>query len=271
MDMENFKSKYLEALEDPDIIDRYRLIFEPIFETLMLPVTKKLQATIDSMAQSISTLKKEAAEKENTIKMLKTEVAHLKSTVEDLEQHGRKDSVRIFGLPETTSGTTDQKVLDLCNNRMKLSPPLQLEEIAVSHRVGQVKPAEDDQPPPPRPLLVKFASRRSKTRVMDARKRLRKKKPKDPQQRHAADEHLENIEEVVGEEEDDEGPLPAVYIADDLTKFRATLAYKARVAKRDKEILDTWVHDCKVLIKDNRSRIYLIKSQEELNSHKAQR
>ena len=66
------------------------------------------------MAQSISTLKKEAAKKENTIKMLKTEFAHLKSTVEDLEQHGRKDSVRIFGLSETTSGTTDQKVLDLC-------------------------------------------------------------------------------------------------------------------------------------------------------------
>ena len=124
MELENFKSKYLEALEDPDIIDRYHLIFEPIFETLMLPVTKKLQATIDSMAQSISTLKKEAAEKENTIKMLKTEVAHLKSIVEDLEQHGRKDSVRIFGFSETTSGTTDQKVLDLCNNRMKLSPPL---------------------------------------------------------------------------------------------------------------------------------------------------
>ena len=140
-------------------------------------------------------------------------------------------------------------------NKPNITYLLQLEEIAVSHRVGQVKPAEDDQPPPQRPLLIKFASRRSKTRVMDARKQLHKKKPRDPQQQQAADEHLENIEEVVGEEEDDEGPLPAVYIADDLTKFRATLAHKARVAKRDKEILDTWVHDCKVLIKDNWSRI----------------
>ena len=267
MDMENFKTKYLEALEDPDIIARYQLIFEPIFQSLMSPITDKLQTTIDSMAQSISTLKKEAAEKDNAIKLLKSEVAQLKISVDALEQHGRKDSIRIFGLPESTPGSTDEKVVALCNGRMRLSPPLQLEEIAVSHRVGLVKPATDEQPSPPRPLLVKFVSRRSKTRVMEVRKNLRKKKPPGTQQQQVPTEQLASEdEEVVEDGGDDEGPLPAIYIADDLTKHRATLAYKARVAKREHLIADTWVHDGNILIKNKHSRIYQIRSHDELNS-----
>ena len=86
--------------------------------------------------------------------------------------------MRIFGLPETRSGSADDKVLALCNKRMKLLPPLKLDEIAVAHRVGTIQDEEDnDEPPPPRALLVKFASRRSKERVMAARSKLRPKSP----------------------------------------------------------------------------------------------
>ena len=110
----------------------------------MSPIRDKLQTTKDSMAQSIGNLKKEAAEKDNAIKLLMSEVAQLKISVDALEQHGRKDSIQIFGLPESTPGSTDEKVVALCNGRMRLSPPLQLEEIAVSHRVGLVKPTTDE-------------------------------------------------------------------------------------------------------------------------------
>ena len=48
-----------------------------------------------------------------------------------------------------------------------------------------------------------------------------------------------------------DGSTSAVYISDDLTKRRANLAFQARKLKRDKRILDTWVTNRKVLVKDN--------------------
>ena len=89
---------------------------------------------------------------------------------------------------------------------------------------------------------------------------------RDNQQQQSTDKQPKSVDEKVIEDEAD-----AIYITDNLTKFRATLPYKARIAKYEGHIADTWVYDCKVLIKDNRSGIYLIKSQEELNSHKALR
>ena len=95
---------------------------------------------------------------------------------------------------------------------------------------------------------------------------------RDNQQQQSTDKQRKSVDEkVIEDEADDEGPLPAIYITDNLTKFRTTLPYKARIAKHEGHIADTWVYDCKVLIKDNRSRIYQIESQEELNSHKALR
>ena len=54
---------------------------------------------------------------------------------------------------------------------MKLQPPLSLDEIAVSHNVGN-PPAETDETTPatPRAFLVNFSNGRSKYRVISAKK-----------------------------------------------------------------------------------------------------
>ena len=270
--MENFKPSFLAALEDEEIVERYKLIFEPMFKTLMLPVTSKLTDTVAMLSQSITSLKKEVEEKDSIIRDLQSSVSRLQVTVDDLEQHGRRESMRVFGLPETTPGSTDDKVLELVNNRMKLQPPLSLDEIAVSHRVGQVKPmGEDGAPPPPRPLLVKFVNRRSKARVMEVRKRLRVRRGR---RRHdgggdADNEGVADEEDSNEEREDHPEPQPIIYISDDLTKTRATLAFRARESKRQHLIADTWIIDSKVMIKDNRSRIYHVKSEDELKKHQS--
>ena len=267
--MENFKPSFLAALEDEEIVERYNIIFEPMFKTLMLPVTSKLTDTVAMLSQSITSLKKEMEEKDSIIRELQGSVSRLHVTVDDLEQHGRRESMRVFGLPETTPGSTDDKVLELVNNRMKLQPPLSLD---VSHRVGQVKPmGEDGAPPPPRPLLVKFVSRRSKARVMEVRKRLRVRRGR---RRHdgggdADNEGVADEEDSNEEREDHPEPQPIIYISDDLTKTRATLAFRARESKQQHLIADTWIIDSKVMIKDNRSRIYHVKSEDELKKHQS--
>ena len=196
------------------------------------------------LSQSITSLKKEVEEKDNIIRELQGSVSRLQVTVDDLGQHGRQESFWVFGLPETTPGSTDDKVLQLVNNRMKLQPPLSLDEIAVSHRVGQVKPMEEDGAPPPlRPLLVTFVSRRSKARVMKVRKRLRVRRGR---RRHddggdADNENVADEEDWDEEREDHPEPQPTIYISNDLTKTRATLAFRAREAKRQRLITDTWI------------------------------
>ena len=105
---------------------------------------------LKSMCQSIATLQKEGQEKDVKMRDLENEVSELKTIIDNHEQHGRRDSIRIFGLSEETSGTTDDKVMRLCNCRMKLDPPLTLDEISVSHRVGRIVEPTDDFPPPPK-------------------------------------------------------------------------------------------------------------------------
>ena len=67
--------------------------------------------------------KSESQAKDKIISELQKDVADLKVQVDSHEQHGRCDSIRIFGLSEETPGTTDEKVMRLCNQKMKLKDP----------------------------------------------------------------------------------------------------------------------------------------------------
>ena len=95
--------------------------------------------------------------------------------------------------------------------------------------------------PAPRPILVKFASRRTKARVMKCKKKLKN----NPCIRL-------------------DGTLSPVYVSDDLTKRRAGLAYQARSLRRTGTIADAWTFDSKVYVKDNHNRVHPITKEEDL-------
>ena len=155
--IDEFKEQLLSALEQQDIVQRFFLIFENQLKTHLDPFTKKLTDAIQSLTQTVTQLKGEIKSRDNTIRTLQSEVTQLQTRVEDLEQHGRRDSLRFFGIPEDEPGNTNDKVIKLCNKRLKLSPHLSKDGIAVSHRVGPPKqptPNELDtnaepEPPPP--------------------------------------------------------------------------------------------------------------------------
>ena len=216
-----------------------------------------------------SALRKQIADRDTTIESLTQQVSDLTIRYDDLEQQGRKGSIRVFGLPEDDSGTLETKLLTLLNDNMELDPPINREEIEVAHRLGKPphKPrqqqsddhstARDDAatdalvtdaastppatPPMPRQVIVKLMNRRIKSRIMEGRSKLKN----EPYQRQ-------------------DGTTSAVYIADDLTKRRANLAFQARKMKNEKHIQDTWVTNCKVLVKDNYGRISQITVLEDL-------
>ena len=215
----------------------------------------------------VASLRAQLADRDATIERLKSHVSNLETKIDDLEQHGRRGSIRVLGLPEETAGTLDEKLRSLFNNNMELDPPLVVEDIEVTHRLGrEPKTAQDPQQSSQqsatdgtdatatpsddanstqrsstRPTIVKFASRRIKTRVMGARKLLKDNPYQYP-----------------------DGTTAKVFLVDDLTKHRANLAYQARNLKRAGAILDTWTFEGRVLVKDKHRRIKLISASDDL-------
>ena len=259
-----FRLSLQQSLLDPAIVEQYQQIFKP----MLAPIQESLKQS----NQLVDSLRKQLQTKDEEITSLRNEVTNLKVLYDDLEQHGRRGSMRIFGVSEHTTGTVDDKVLCLINKHLKVFPFLVLEDIEVAHRLGKPSPkpqvsdpparsdasADDsDQQPadsehtspspeqpssPSRSIIVKFASRRTKAQVMSNKKNLKDNPFK------AAD-----------------GSCHSVYIADDLTKRRAQMAHQARQLKRAGLIQDTWTFDSKILVKDLRNLILPIMTENVLS------
>ena len=217
--------------------------------------------------------------------VLRQEVRDLKATADHLEQNSPRASIRLFCVPEETPGSSDDKLLAMWNGVMKVQPPLQLDEIEVSHRVGRLQTVqgEFDEAPvvKPRAIIIKFVSRHTKARVMGARKELRKTGQRPaadrrsggalrPASHSATDEEPHNDATSEATPEDPAQVTlskfpPPVYISDDLTRTRAKLAFQARQFRNNKRIQDTWVVDSKIMIKDNNNRISKVNRPEDLH------
>ena len=145
--MDTFKLNFLESLSDDSIIKKYQEIIAPLF--------KPLEVALKSANAEISQLKSQMAEKDATISALAKKVSDLEIHQDDLEEQGRKASIRVFGIPEDTPGNTDSKILSLFNKNMSMEPPIGLENLEVTHCVGRPpaapNPDNDSAESPPKP------------------------------------------------------------------------------------------------------------------------
>ena len=244
----SFMLQMSEALDDEDIVKK--------FQRIMSPLLSPIKDALDQANSTFASLQKQMQEKDLVITNLQTKVSDLEISLDDQEQQGRRGSMRLFGVPEVTSGTLDDKVLAVCNGLMKVCPKLTIEDLEVVHRVGKPPPSTSDthddhgdadqnaalDHTPPRPILVKFSSRRTKARVMKNKKKLKDNPYVCP-----------------------DGTLSPVYVADDLTKQRANLAYRARLLRRSGSITDTWTFDSKILVKTLHGRIKPVMNEDDLN------
>ena len=247
MDTDTFRLMKVEALSDHDdaVVAKLKKIFMPMFD--------RLQDALDSVNKSNQQLTKRMDEKDSQTHQLERKIGTLEEKIDDIEQWGRRGSIRIHGLPQHTPGTVDEKVLKVINEGVKLKPPLVLVGIEVAHRLPRRKEAIPHQPKEtgdeagvaatdvnktvlPEQVIVKFASRRCKARVMEVKKDLKK---------------LHNLDY----------PL---YFQDDLTPRRAKLAYHARQLRRNGQLSDTWVTETKIIANDLHNKIHTIKSYSDL-------
>ncbi|XP_067668105.1 uncharacterized protein [Haliotis asinina] len=169
---------------------------------------------------------------ESDIKVLHEQVTNLTERlnikdkqVDELYQYGRRNNIRVYGIPEERNETTDQLILNLCT---QMGVQLKLEDLDRTHRTGD--PAKYSAGKP-RPILVKFVSCRSKWAVMSNLSKLK--------------------------------PQPNVFINDDLTKERARLSAEARQLVTRKRLAGTWARDGIVYAKKLDGSIHLIKTRHQ--------
>lgn len=120
-------------------------------------LVSELNNKISDIIDKVDSVQKHCEENSNKIS-----AAELK--IDSLEQYSRRNNIRIFGIAESATESTDEIVLEFVKN--KLGIELSANDIERSHRVGQLTDKN-------RALLVKFASYRSKSKIFQVKKRLK--------------------------------------------------------------------------------------------------
>lgn len=139
-------------------------------EEVSLAVAEALrtfQAQLDDLKSENAILKERLADVERECEL----------KVDDLEQYGRRTSLRVFGIKESEKENTDDIVIKLLEDKLAIKLPL--EDIHRSHRVGRLeKKATTKNGNPnstadrPRPIIVRFSSYRVRQRVFQAKRKL---------------------------------------------------------------------------------------------------
>ena len=161
--------------------------------------------------------------------ILHPEVQTNRFEVDRLEQYSRRDSFKVFGVPESgPQEDTSQMVVDLAK---EIGVELRRDDISVSHRVYVSKKSSK-----PRPIIAKMVRREKKVEVMKAKKRLRE----------------------LNDRKD-------IFIVEDLTQLRVKLVRELRKEPRVEKV---WTIDGKVfcLVKDGAKRVkQMIDSPDDLH------
>ena len=156
-----FKLAFLESLDDPQIATKLgRIVTE---------ANKHLVDLISSLREEVTSLKTALCDRDATIAQLRGEVQRLEDAHDALEQHGRRHCLRVSGISDAEEDTT-AAVVSLANTVLKVQPPLQAEDINVSHRLRKPRNAGEDEPSP---IIIRFVRRHDRDRVIKERKKLK--------------------------------------------------------------------------------------------------
>lgn len=128
-------------------------IWEKVLERIVEMVYQKYKETIDGQNELIQKLKTEVKELSEENTAIRKKIKSLKSStdrrIDELEQYGRRNNLRIRGIEETTGENVNKIIMDTAK---KIGARIDESCIDRAHRVG--RPGNDK----PRPIIVKFTS-----------------------------------------------------------------------------------------------------------------
>ena len=229
-DADTILLKMTELLCDEKILKRMK--------TTLFP--QVLSDKLDHLSAQVELLTKQLATKEHRISELETKVATLEAQTDAVEQYSRRANLRFQGIPDSGDGEDcDSMIINLINEHMKIEPHVQSTDIERSHRVG---PKHDRHGQiRVRPIIVRFSKERTRDVVYRARFRLKDVNAKRPEK---------------------------IFVNEDLTSTRASLATDARLLKKAGKISDTWTYNGNILIKNARGEITQVRAIADLATYK---
>ena len=219
--------RVIDLLTDQQVLSALKKALFPV----------ELSGRIDALTTTVERLSHLVQEKDAKIANLEREVRELADANDSLEQYTRRPNLRFEGIRESDHGEdTDAKVLEIVNTELEMSPPLEIDDLERSHRLG--RRADKDGRPRTRAIIVHFRSERVRDEVFRARTKLKS---------HNAERHTDKI-----------------FINDDLTPRRAKLSFDARASKRANKITDCWTAYGRVMIKDLAGKVLQLNSASDL-------
>ncbi|CAC5373983.1 unnamed protein product [Mytilus coruscus] len=149
----------------------------------------------------------------------------LRDDIDALEQYGRRDLLRINGIPDGGSSETSEQTTELVKELLKsIDKSIDTNDVVRSHRIGQPRTGSDNAngarnsvPPRPRQVIVKLKDHFAKKRILKCKKAMRENRD-----------------------------LRYIRVNEDLTKIRNTIAFKARQLRIEHHIRDTWTVNGKI-------------------------
>ena len=106
---------------------------------------------------------------------MKDHIDAMQNTLHDAEQHNRRNSIRLYGVPEAVGENTDRAVIQALNSNLPCS--LSPDDIESSHRSGKPRvsgPGSGNKTSKPRPILIKLCSYKKKIEIMKVKRNLKR-------------------------------------------------------------------------------------------------
>ena len=177
-----------------------------------------------------SSFKTELKDLKSKIKERDQRIQDLEAKVEGLEMYGRRNGIRIHGIPESPHENTDNIVIKLASDIGANTPESALGR---SHRVGPKV-----QGGPSRAIIAKFVGHNHKVNFLKHKGVLR---------------------------DTEEARLKDIYVNEDLTKKRAGWAKQGRVWRKAKKIKESWTRDGVLFLKKLDETVTRVDSDKDLH------
>ncbi|KAK3105848.1 hypothetical protein FSP39_007085 [Pinctada imbricata] len=203
-------------------------VLGPYMEAMIQAAVKPLQDKIAKQEQVIQQQKDLIDDLYYITDDLYRRVDDADSKVENLEQYGRRNSLRFHNVKLPSEDcNTDKVIVDLCKEQLDIT--ISEDDICRSHPIGEPNRHGKSQ------LIARFRNWKIKNNIF-----LNKKKLK--------------------------GSSDKVFITEDLTPYRQSLMKYISAAKRDKRLSSFWTSDGRIFVKlSEGGRRHLLVNEEQLN------
>ena len=164
--------KKMDSLPTREYLDRQMQRMKQEIRNENKQIIEKLEGKMFDLEAKNTEFRQAVGNLEYRIEELLDPLKNADVRLNDLEQYGRRNSIRISGLADDNSKENVEecvtRVVDLVNNKLNVS--LDQSDIDTAHRLGKFNQSR------PRNTIVKLVHRRKKSEIIRARRQLKNSK-----------------------------------------------------------------------------------------------